>query len=142
MDEKQVIQIVDLRIAQIMESTMDALRRIHIEENAAADEVYLTPKQAASVTVQPRKISPYTKPPKPNWRTADLHGRKDPDLTNVYQILKDEYGLKQFDARTAHKQAFKACSLQRLLLELKRLEIEGLARPLDELRLMWMLERV
>jgi hypothetical protein len=77
-----------------------------------------------------------------NWRNKPVSGRKDPTMTNTYRILLDEYGLTQFDCRDARKKAFRPeLALGKMHLELKMLEKEGLARPLDDLRLLWILER-
>lgn len=74
--------------------------------------------------------------------TQLLEAKDGSGQTNVYQILFDKYGFKMFDVRKAHVEAFRRCSQQRLFLELKLLEEAKAARPMDDLRLQWILERV
>jgi hypothetical protein len=86
--------------------------------------------------------------PKPvleeNWKTEPLEA-KNGDDTNVYQILLNHVGSvnKPFDVHemTKHrdKNPFKHCSLARLMLELKALEVEKLAVAIDDNRQKWIL---
>lgn len=108
----------------------------------AIDEAAPIKSEAASVVAEKRKTKalPDKKRPTSDWRTVQLVSKANPDQTNIYQILVDKFGVNNPIPAEECRDLFKGRpSLQRILLELKRLEVEKLAIAIDALRLKWIL---
>jgi hypothetical protein len=123
------------KLAQAIHDFADAL----LEEEG--EETVIEVRNVAARSASRDKTA--TKEKKPHWRDEALCSKSEPDVTNVYQILQKAVGHKPFDAiDLAQKRdlnPFKHCSLQRMMLELQKLETDKLAVPLDNERQKWIL---